>query len=201
LRQQFADGLDDWQEGQLRRIAELTYLASEGRSALLQGVSGITIADLVRLETCAGEALAALRLAPVAKAKGPSSIELHLVRPDDTVLSRQFDTLKSKVAELEGKLRASENATKEARQDAQELLQAAKAAPPPQPSVFTPCAVVPQSGGSCGPVAIYSAATGTVCLSGDGYAAARRFDLLLSAEASRGVRRGPPEADGPRSWR
>jgi hypothetical protein len=76
------------------------------------------------------------------------SLEVHFVRPADTELSKQCDALHERVAELELQLRASENAAKTARSDAQEAasaLSAARAAPPPQPSVFTPTAIVPQS--------------------------------------------------------
>jgi hypothetical protein len=144
LRQQFGT-LNDWQEGELRHCAELAHLAHEARQALLQGASGISVADLSKLEDTARQSLLDLNLPPApAPKRGPDKMEIVLVRPADTELSKQCDGLRERVADLERQLREAEVDAGRARGEAEEArgaLSAAKASP----SVFDGSCVVPRS--------------------------------------------------------
>jgi hypothetical protein len=136
------------QQAALRRAAELRALSDIMRRAALHGAPDVTLADLTRAEQLAVDALRDLDLPAPPPPPQDRRMEIVLVRPPPDALSTQNDELRKRIAELESKLRASENDARTARSDAQELqgeLNAAKANPPKPPSIFTPTAIVQQS--------------------------------------------------------
>jgi hypothetical protein len=120
LAAQFSTELTPLQRAELRRVAELRILAADARESTLNGGAAVSVADLVRLEDCATAALASLNLPPAKVKRGPDKMEIVLVRPDDTELSKQCDSLRQRVADLERQLREAEVDAGRARGEAEE---------------------------------------------------------------------------------
>jgi hypothetical protein len=79
LRAQFGD-LNEWQALELRHCCELQHLASAARQALLEGTSGVTIADLSKLEDEARTALSDLKLPPAARKDAVNKLEVVFIK-------------------------------------------------------------------------------------------------------------------------
>jgi hypothetical protein len=140
LREQFGD-LTPFQEGELHHACELMHLAAESRTALLQGASDISVADLVKLEDAARVALSDLNL-PRISTNATNRLEVVFVdskpRPKE-MLEQEIDLLKDDLRRAQGE---RDNAREAARKAAC-ALDEAKASKPVQNAVANPEAYSP----------------------------------------------------------